>query len=374
MKKIIALVVALLMVVALAACAAPAAPATDAPATEAPATEAPKTEAPATEAPATAEAPTGEKKLISVIIKATDSDFWQQLVVGAKNFEFENKDAVTVEILGPPSESDIDKQVEITEQCVTKKPDAILIASTSSDACNNAIDSAAQAGIPLITVDNKVTTDTYITHLATDNYTAGGKAAERFVKELQDRGVELKGKLGLVTALSGVQVLVDRVGGFVDKLKEIAPDIECLEEVYVDNDIPKAQSAAENIYTANKADLIGFYASNNATGDGVVNFMTENNLGSSLVLVTFDSDKLEIDGIKNGQNAATVIQDPYGMGYKGCTYLYQIITGEKKAEDFKNADGTPGYEDTGVNIVDLGNVESDEMKGVIDPFSLKKYE
>ena len=52
MKKIIAMLLALVMVLAFAGCAQTEAPATEAPATEAPATEAPATEAPATEAPA----------------------------------------------------------------------------------------------------------------------------------------------------------------------------------------------------------------------------------------------------------------------------------------------------------------------------------
>ena len=362
MKKTIALVVALLMVVALTACGAPAAN------TSAPA----ETKAPAAEttaaAPAETKASDGELPEISVIIKATDSDFWQQVLVGALNFEYENADKYNIETYGPPSEADIDKQVEILEQVVSKKPAGIVISSTSSDAANNAIDAAAEAGIPLITIDNKVTTDTYITHLATDNIDARGQAAERFVKELNDRGVELKGKVGLISAMAGVQVLGDREKGFMDKLKELAPDIEVLEKVYVDNDIPKATSAAENIYTANKDDLVGFFASNNATGDGVVNFMTENDLGSKLVLITFDSDKLEIDGIKAGQNVATVIQNPYKMGYDGCTYIAQIISGEKTAEDFEK------YYDTGVSIVDKSNVDSKEMAGIIDPFSLKMYE
>ena len=370
MKKTIALVVALLMVVALTACGAPAAN-TSAPAeTKAPAAET-TAAAPAettAAAPAETQAANGELPEISVIIKATDSDFWQQVLVGALNFEYENADKYNIETYGPPSEADIDKQVEILEQVVSKKPAGIVIASTSSDAANNAIDAAAEAGIPLITIDNKVTTETYVTHLATNNLDAGAKAAERFVKELNDRGVELKGKVGLVSAMSGVQVLTDREDGFVNKLKELAPDIEVLEKVYVDNDIPKATSAAENLYTANKADLVGFFASNNATGDGVVNFMTENDLGSNLVLVTFDSDKLEIDGIKAGQNVATVIQNPYKMGYDGCTYIAQIISGEKTAEDFEK------YYDTGVSIVDASNVDSEEMAGIIDPFSLKLYE
>jgi len=305
---------------------------------------------------------------IAVLIKATDSDFWQYVLVGAQNYAYENSDKVHVTTYGPPSESDTAKQAEIMDSIVTTKPDGIVVAATLSDGLNAGIEAATEAGIPVVTIDNKVTTDAYVTHYATDNLAAGAQAAQRFVDELNARGVALTGKVGLISAMAGVQVLTDREDGFVNKLKELAPDIEVLEKVFVDNDIPKSLEAAENIYSANKADLVGYFASNNATGDGLTQFITENNLGDKLVCVTFDSDPAEIEGIRSGAIVATIVQDPYGMGYKGCDTIYQIVSGAKTAADYEK------YYDTGVSVIDKTNVDSTEMAGIIDPFSLKEYE
>jgi len=367
MKKMITIAIVIaMMVMAFAGCG------TNQPATtESSPAESASAEAPAESASAEApseEAADGEPIEIAVLIKATDSDFWQYVLVGAQNYAFESDGKVHVTTYGPPSEADTAEQAEIMDNIVTTKPDGIVVAATLSDGLNVGIDAAAKAGIPVVTIDNKVTTDTYVTHYATDNYAAGGQAAERFVQECQDRGVELKGKVGLISAMAGVQVLTDREAGFIDKLAELAPDVEVLEKVFVDNDIPTALAAAENIYSANKADLIGYFASNNATGDGLTNFITENNLGDKLVCVTFDSDPTEIEGIRSGAIVATIVQDPYGMGYKGCDTIYQIVTGAKSADDFEK------YYDTGVAVVDGSNVDSEEMAGIIDPFSLKKYE
>ena len=368
MKKLIAIAIAtLMMVVVFAGCGTSTPQQSTAAATEKPAAE---SVAPTEAASASAEsaAPAGDVKEIAVLIKATDSDFWQYVLVGALNYAFENSDKVHVTTYGPPSEADTAEQAEIMDNIVTTKPDGIVVAATLSDGLNAGIEAATAAGIPVVTIDNKVTTDAYVTHYATDNLAAGAQAAERFVAELNTRGVELKGKVGLISAMAGVQVLTDREDGFVNKLKELAPDIEVLEKVFVDNDIPKSLEAAENIYSANKSDLIGYFASNNATGDGLTQFISENKLGEKLVCVTFDSDPTEIDGIRNGDIVATIVQDPYGMGYKGCDTIYQIVSGAKTASDYEK------YYDTGVSVIDKTNVDSDDMKGIIDPFSLKKYE
>lgn len=363
MKKIITIAIVIMMVVVAVVGCTPTQPAESSAAAPAASSAA----APASEAPAAEEA-SGDVMEIAVLVKAMDSDFWQYVLVGAQNYAFENSDKVHVTTYGPTSEADTAEQAEILDSIVTTKPDGIVIAATLTDNCNAGIDAAAAAGIPVVTIDNKVTTENYVTHYATDNLVAGASAAERFVAELDARKVEKKGVVGLISAMAGPQVLLDREDGFVNKLKELAPDITVLEKVFVDNDIPKALTAAEDIYTANKDNLVGYFASNNATGDGLAQFITENSLGDKLVCVTFDSDKTEIDGIKSGALVATVIQDPYGMGYKGCDTIYQIVSGAKTAADFEK------YYDTGVSIVDKTNVESEDMAGIIDPFSLKQYE
>ena len=52
--------------------------------------------------------------------------------------------------------ADIEKQVAILEDIISKKPDAIVIASTSSDATVPALENAIDQGIAVVTIDNKI--------------------------------------------------------------------------------------------------------------------------------------------------------------------------------------------------------------------------
>ena len=297
---------------------------------------------------------------VAFIVKATDSDFWQYTIVGAKNAEFDLKGLVKITVYGPPSEADIDEQVAILENVVNTKPDAIVIASTSSEATSLVLDNAYKQGIKIVLIDNFVYDTGIHSFLATNNKVGGALAADNLVESLKAAGKSLEGKISLISAMAGVQVLVDRDDGFAARLKEIAPGLEVLPTRYVDNDIAVAANAAEDLLTANP-DLLGFFADNNHTGDGVARVIEERSLQDKIVAVAYDSDPQEIDALRSGALKALIVQDPHGMGYKGVMFAFMAINGEP----------LPQYYDTGVYVITKENL--DDSMWILDPFSRKKY-
>ena len=316
-KKLIfsLLTLTILGAVVLSACA-PAAPVEEAPAV---------VEEVAEEAPAEEAAP--EMIEIALIIKATDSDFWQETIKGGEAFGKDN-DNVNVTIYGPASEADVDEQISILENVITSEPDAIVIASNAGEGAVAALKDAAAKGIIVMTIDTSIPTDVVTTHLATDNVMGGALAAEAMVEEMEAAGIELSGKVAIVAAVAGVQTIVDRDGGFMDKMAEIAPDIEVLTPVYVNNEIETAMTETEQIITREGDLLIGIYADNNHTGDGVGMAIKQAELKDSVIVIAFDSDPQELDFLAEGVIKALIIQDPYNMGYLGCTTAVKALAGE----------------------------------------------
>jgi len=299
---------------------------------------------------------------IAVIIKATDSDFWQYVIIGAVNYGLDNPDKVKISWSGPKSEADIDKQVSLLEDVVSKNPDGIVIASTSSDATVPALEQAIDQGIAVVTIDNKVRSEKIPAFLATNNKVGGALCADQMVANLKAKGVPLKGTVGLVSAMAGIQVLTDRDQGFRDRMKEIAPDINVLETRFTDNDIAKSLAASEDIGTSQGNTLIGVFADNNHTGDGVARMVTERNLGDKIVAMAFDSDPEEVSALKSGALKALILQDPYGMGYKGCATAVTLLDG-----------GTvPKYVDTGAVAVTQANMNDKHIQDLLDPTRLKR--
>lgn len=312
---------------------------------------------------AEAEGPKGEKPYeIAVIIKATDSDFWQYLLVGAENYGKEHPDLVKITTYGPPSETDIAEQVSILENVVSTNPDGIVIASTSSDSTVPALEQAYDKGIAVITVDNKVNTDKVHSFLATDNQVGGAMAADKMVEYMKKAGMSLEGKVGLISAMAGVQVLTDRDSGFTNRLKEIAPNLKVLNTRYVDNDIIKALGVTEDLITTYGDELVGIFADNNHSADGVARAVGEQGLSDKIIVTAYDSDPEEVAALKSGVLKAIMVQDPYGMGYKGIASAVTIIEGGS----------LPAYVDTGVTAIEQHNVDDPAILGLLDPYTLRK--
>lgn len=304
----------------------------------------------------TAAAPKTE---VAVIIKATSSDFWQYVLVGAENYAAVHDQAINVTTYGPSTEAEIAEQVTILENVINTSPEVIVIASTSSEATVDAINNARSKGIVVITVDNKVKTDTD-SFLATDNIRGGAMAADQLIDEMiKEQGVfsptELTGKIALVTSMSGVQVLIDRDKGFTDRISALAPQLEFIPTIDVNNDMGKGVTDFSALMDANP-DLAGVFGDNNTTGNAVAKVLEEQNR-TDIVAVAYDSDEAEVQAVKDGWLRGIIVQDPYRMGYDGVGLGMQKLAGLD----------IPEVVDTGAVLVTKSNINNQSIQGFLDP-------
>ena len=89
-----------------------------------------------------------------MIIKASDSEFWQSMLAGAKKAGDDY--GLEVGLFGPTSETDVNQQVQLVENSISRGVDAIVVAPNSSDALNNVIERARDGGTKVIVADTAV--------------------------------------------------------------------------------------------------------------------------------------------------------------------------------------------------------------------------
>ena len=314
MKKLLAMLLAATMVISMVGCTSEPAPAPEDTSTPADTTSTP------------ADTGADEEYEIAVLIKATDSSFWNKVGAGASAYgeEFPN---VKVSVQGPASEADVEESLSLLENVILSAPDAIVLGSNADAGTTAVIAEATAAGIPVVTIDTSLPSGDIVCHLATDNVLGGALAAEAMVKYMTDNGIALEGKVAIVAAVAGVQTIIDRDNGFIDKMAEIAPDIEVLEPIYVENEIETSMSTAENLFITHGDELIGIYADNGHTGDGVARAVEQAGLQDSITVVAFDDDDEEIEALKNDVIKTLIIQNQHNMGYSGVEYALKAIQG-----------------------------------------------
>lgn len=300
---------------------------------------------------------------VAVVVKSFDSESWQYMLTGARNAADDSNGKIAIKEYGADSEADIEGQVAVLEDVIVSAPDAIVITPSDSDAVVAALEEAHAAGIKIIVVDTAVNTDAYDVFMANDNYAGGEVMAEQLVDNLKAQGKELKGTVGIVSAVP-VQTVYDRDDGFIDKLKELAPEINVVSGKYVDNDMQKSMDLT-NDYIATYSDLIGVYGDNNVTGSGIALALNEAQLQGKVVGVAYDGNPEEITGIKDGSLSAILVQDLYNWGYKAVNFAADLVLGN----DLGLKDN---YYNTGVTLVTLENIDDDGIQDVLDPSRLAR--
>src|SRR3954453_8177484 len=161
-------------------------------------------------------------KKVDVIIKASDSSFWQTMLAGARKAGADY--GVKVGLFGPTSETDLNQQVQLIENSISRGADAIVLAPNSSDALNSAIKRAEKAHIKVITVDTAVTTESD-GFIGTDNVKAGEQAGATLCKLIKDQGSS-SGEVLIESSVAGVQTIKDRDQGFKRGLAAACPDVK----------------------------------------------------------------------------------------------------------------------------------------------------
>jgi len=265
---------------------------------------------------------------VTVIIKATDSDYWQILASGARAAAEQSNGNINVTVDGPPSELDIAQQVTIFENAIQTAPDGIVIAATSGETVVNAVEEATAAGIPVVALDERIPSEDVVTFLATDHAAAAAQTADLMVEQWEREGIDPAGKdVVVISAVAGAGVNVARTNGFIDRIRELVPDINVLETQYADNDIARATDIANNLIAANP-NLIGIFGDNNHMGVGIALAIAETGR-NDIITYAFDANQQQVDAIEAGNLTGMVVQDPWGMGYNGVLDVIRHIRGEQ---------------------------------------------
>lgn len=288
----------------------------------------------------------GDERYVAIISKGFQHQFWQAVKAGAE--EEAEAQGVRITFEGPPTEADVERQIDQLTQALAKNPDAIGFAALDSQAAGPLLEQAQSQDIPVVAFDSGVESDIPVTTAATDNVAAAATAAEHMAELVGGSG-----KVAMVvhdqTSATGQQ----RAEGFIDWMEANAPGIELLEPQYGGGDQAKSADITKAILAANP-DVKGIYGANEGSAIGVLTGIEEAG-AEGITVIGFDSGKVQLDAIESGAMAGAITQNPKGIGRETVRAAVAALDGEE----------LPEVIDTGYFWYDKTNMDEEEIASAL---------
>lgn len=295
----------------------------------------------------------GKRVLIGVIPKGTAQEYWKGVHAGALRASRE----LGVDILweGPLREDDREEQIKVVDNVVSRGVSGILLAPLDDKALRAPVANATRSGIPVVIFDSELDSEDYISLIETDNYKGGRLAGEHLAKLLGG-----KGPVMMLRLQAGSASTTQREQGFLDAIAQFTGMTVVSSNQYGSTVSDAAFRAAENLLAAQRAAqgaVAGIFTPNESTTFAMLRALQNEHLAGKIRLVGFDSSAGILQGLRDGDLDATVVQNPVAMGYLGVKTLVQHLKGEKVERRI----------DTGVTVVTRENMDDPALRERLHP-------
>ncbi len=258
---------------------------------------------------------------IALVTKALDSEWWQRVKAGGEEVARANP-GVHLAVLAPEREVNIDQQVSILEDQITKKVAALAVAPAGVAELLPVLEKAKSAGIPVIIMDTDINWPGKLSYVGADNKNAGRLAGEFLAKTLGG-----KGKVAVIRGILGIATHEDRLAGFRDGIAG-APGINLAAVQPANSERALGMSVMENLLTTHP-DLKAVFATNDQMALGAVEAIAARNLTGKVLVVGVDATAEAVRAIQAGRLAADVAMHPEALGGKSVEAAIQAAKGQQ---------------------------------------------
>lgn len=213
---------------------------------------------------------------------------------------------------------DIATQIANIRELIAQQVDAILVISGDPTAPVDAINEAAEAGIPVFAVDAKLDDEAnVVTYVGASDYNYGVKQGELLIEALPDGG-----NVAVILGLLGGVPQVQRLAGLQDAIKD-HPDIKIVEQPSDDFDNQKNLAVVQDLLAKYPAGLDAIVAQGPQLYVGA-NYAAEQGRDDIKFIAGDYPTQLE-ELIKSGVIYGTVDLNPATVGSTAAQYAYNWL-------------------------------------------------
>jgi len=295
------------------------------------------------------------RTVIAVIPKGTIHEFWKTVHAGAVKASRE----LDVDVLwkGPLKEDDRESQISVVENIIVRGVSGIVLAPLDDTALRGPVLEASRNGIPVVIFDSGLKGKDYVSYVATDNFESG-RIGGKYMGKLLDG----KGKVVVLRYAEGSDSTTQRENGFLDAIGEFDGIEVVSSNQYAGVTTESALQAAENMFLRfrdadGKIQIDGIFCATEPTTLGILRALEDIGQAGQIKFVGFDASNKMIEALHQGKLHGFVVQDPMRIGYLGVKTMVRHLRGQKVEPRI----------DTGAILINSENIDSDDVKELLQP-------
>ena len=266
------------------------------------------------------------EKKVALVIKALTNPFFSTMESGAKKYA--QQENIPLEVFGTERETDVERQIGIVENLISRSFDAIVIAPVDSKKLVPICAKALEKNIVVVNIDNPLHKETMAQQSLSIPYVGSyGHAGAKLVGAYIKRKLNGRGRVIIIEGIRGVENADQRKAGFI-------------EAVTRDSAISVVATGSANWHTDEAlsltVDLLRLHnpvdailCANDKMALGALQALDLTDLTGKILIGAYDNIEEVRNEMRNGRIQATVEQHPELMGQYGVQLAWQALNGNK---------------------------------------------
>lgn len=277
------------------------------------------------DAPTTQVTPAPSRKKIGFVMKTLTNPFFIEMEKGARRAE----QALNIELVVKTAaqETSIEQQIQIVEDLITAKVDAIVIAPGDSELLVPVLKKAEDAGIKLVNIDNRLDTEAIkkagaqaIPFISVDNDKAAYNSA-KYISEGATPGTQAVILEGIRTADNARQRMEGAKRAFAE-----TKGVRLVASESANWKIDEGYRVSKQLFDK-YPDIKLLFAANDMMALGALKFLQESNR-THVKVAAYDALDEAVAEVKAGRLAVTVDQQAVEQGFQGVMLATRLLKGE----------------------------------------------
>lgn len=261
----------------------------------------------------------------AVIFKSAGNPFGEKLMDG---FEKAVKEFGGEAILKAPAEPTAEAQIQMIEQLIAQRVDAIAISANDYDALEPALKKAMRRGIKVVSLDSAVNPDSRDVHINQANPELIGRVEVQAIYEM----IGEEGQIAVLSATSQASnqnLWIEWMKKELEKPKY--SNVELVKVAYGDDLRDKSVSETEALLKT-YPELKGIIAPTTVGIAAAGKVLTDKGLKGEVYLTGLGLPSEMAEYIKNGVCPWMYLWNPIDLGYLGAYAAHALVTGDINGE------------------------------------------